>query len=315
MAIEPQAIPAEDVMFMSRAIQLAREGWYTTHPNPRVGCVIVRDGRIVGEGFHHRTGEPHAEIHALRQAGTSARGATVYTTLEPCNHQGRTPPCSKALIEAGVGRVMVAMQDPDLRVSGTGLIQLEAGGVKTACGLLESEARALNPGFIRRMEQHRPWIRIKSAMSLDGRTATASGESRWITNLAARTDVQHWRAQADALLTGVNSVLADDPAFNVRLSALELGIEGVVRQPVRVILDSHLRTPPEAQILTTGRVLLVCLPDADPCRRALLEARGADIRVLPEWKGKLDLAALFSELAVTVKYDSYWPMILPLMFV
>ncbi|MGL4185965.1 MAG: bifunctional diaminohydroxyphosphoribosylaminopyrimidine deaminase/5-amino-6-(5-phosphoribosylamino)uracil reductase RibD, partial [Thiotrichaceae bacterium] len=219
---------------MALALQLAKRGLYTTQPNPRVGCVIVKQGQIVGEGWHERAGEPHAEVYALQQAAEQARDADVYVTLEPCAHFGRTPPCANALVQAGVKRVVVAMLDPNPLVSGKGLAILQQAGIETAIGLLETEARALNPGFISVMQRKRPYIRLKSAMSLDGRTAMVSGESVWITGEAARRDVQFWRAQAGAVLTGINTVLFDDPSLNVRLTAAELGIQGNVRQPVRV---------------------------------------------------------------------------------
>ncbi|MQU18296.1 bifunctional diaminohydroxyphosphoribosylaminopyrimidine deaminase/5-amino-6-(5-phosphoribosylamino)uracil reductase RibD, partial [Pseudomonas helleri] len=194
---------------MARAIELARNGLYTTHPNPRVGCVIVRDGQIVGEGWHVRTGEPHAEVHALRAAGALARGATAYVTLEPCSHHGHTPPCADGLVNAGVARVVAAMQDPNPEVAGRGLKRLSDAGIDVRCGVLENEARALNPGFLKRMEHGLPFVRVKMAMSLDGRTAMANGESQWITGPAARSAVQRLRAQASVVLTGADTVLAD----------------------------------------------------------------------------------------------------------
>ncbi|APZ44498.1 bifunctional diaminohydroxyphosphoribosylaminopyrimidine deaminase/5-amino-6-(5-phosphoribosylamino)uracil reductase RibD [Acidihalobacter ferrooxydans] len=283
---------------MARALQLARHGLYTTHPNPRVGCVIVRDGARVGEGWHARAGEPHAEIHALRAAGARARGAVAYVTLEPCSHHGRTPPCSDALIEAGVARVVAAMQDPNPQVAGQGLARLAAAGVETACGLMAREARALNPGFISRMERARPWVRVKSAMSLDGRTAMASGESQWITGEAARADVQRWRAQADAVMTGRGTVLADDPSLNVRLSAATLAFEGEVRQPLRVVLDTHLRTSPDARLFAApGKVLVLCADTSADARRAALQTRGAEVCAVTAHAQGLDLRAVLHALA------------------
>lgn len=254
----------DDHCYMARALQLARRGWYTTQPNPRVGCVIVRHGQIVGEGWHERAGGLHAEIHALRMAGEAARDADVYVTLEPCSHYGRTPPCVNALLQAGVKRVVAAMVDPNPLVAGNGLRLLAQAGIKTASGLLENEARALNPGFISRMERNRPYVRVKMAMSLDGRTAMESGESVWITGEAARRDVQLLRAQAGAVLTGIGTVLADDPSLNVRLTAEELGIAGKVRQPVRVVLDSALQFPLNAKLLELpGEIrLYTCSHDA-----------------------------------------------------
>lgn len=269
---------ADDHRYMARALQLARRGLYTTHPNPRVGCVIVRNGQIVGEGWHERAGEPHAEVHALRRAGEAAHGATAYVTLEPCSHHGRTPPCANALVQAGVKRVVTAMVDPNPLVAGNGLKLLQAAGIETASGLLESEARALNPGFISRMERNRPYIRLKMAMSLDGRTAMESGESVWVTGDAARRDVQFLRAQAGAILTGIGTILADDPSLNVRLTAEELGIEGEVRQPIRVVLDSELRFPLNARLLTIPGETLIYTCSTNDDKIAQLEQAGARIR-------------------------------------
>lgn len=269
---------ADDHRFMARALQLARFGLYTTHPNPRVGCVIVCDGQIVGEGWHKRAGEPHAEIHALRMAAEAARGADVYVTLEPCSHFGRTPPCANALMQAGVGRVVAAMVDPNPLVAGNGLRLLEQAGIATASGLLESEARALNPGFITRMERNRPFVRVKMAMSLDGRTAMASGESVWITGEAARRDVQFLRAQAGAVLTGIGTVLTDDPSLNVRLTPAELGIADDVRQPLRVVLDTALRFPLGAKLLSLPGQTLIYTCSADRQKIAQLQQAGVNIR-------------------------------------
>jgi len=229
---------AADHAFMARAIRLAEKGLYSTRPNPRVGCVIVNSGDVIGEGFHIQAGGPHAEIHALRKAGASAQGSTVYVTLEPCSHHGRTPPCADALIEAGVQRVMVAMSDPNPEVAGQGLERLRAAGIEVNCGLLESEAAALNPGFIKRMRCGRPWLRVKLAMSLDGRTAMASGESQWITGEAARQDVQRLRARSCAILTGAGTVREDNPSLNVRLNAEQLARPVADDQPLRVILSA-----------------------------------------------------------------------------
>ncbi len=263
---------------MARALQLARHGLYTTHPNPRVGCVIARDGQIVGEGWHERTGQAHAEVHALAMAGTQAQGADVYVSLEPCSHFGRTPPCAEALVQAGVKRVVAAMVDPNPQVAGRGLARLQQAGIDTAFGLLAEEARTLNPGFISAMERQRPFVRMKMAMSLDGRTAMASGESVWITGAAARQDVQHWRAQAGAILTGIGTVLMDTPSLNVRLNAAELGIKGAVRQPVRVILDSKLRLPADAPLLQLAGEVRVYTCNPDPEKQARLEQAGVRVR-------------------------------------
>lgn len=286
-----------DIRHMARALQLARRGLYTTDPNPRVGCVMVRDGEVVGEGFHARAGEPHAEILALRQAGEAARGATVYVTLEPCAHFGRTPPCADALIAAGVGRVVAAMVDPNPRVAGQGLARLAQAGIETASGVLEAEARALNPGFISRMERGRPYVRVKLAMSLDGRTAMANGESRWITGEAARRDVQRLRARAGAILTGMGTVRADDPGLDVRLTADELGIEGPVRQPLRVVLDTRLACTPGAKLFTLGGPVLVLTAVEDSARHGALQARGAEVQAVASDAQGLDLHAVMALLA------------------
>ncbi|MBE9567243.1 MAG: bifunctional diaminohydroxyphosphoribosylaminopyrimidine deaminase/5-amino-6-(5-phosphoribosylamino)uracil reductase RibD [Proteobacteria bacterium] len=241
-----------DVEYMQRALQLARKGRYTTDPNPRVGCVIVRDGTIVGEGWHQCTGEPHAEIHALEQAGDAASGATVYVTLEPCSHTGKTPPCANALVKGGVKKVVAAMLDPNPLVAGRGLIRLHQAGIETDNGLLEAQALELNRGFIKRMKAGRPFVRVKLAMSLDGRTAMASGESKWISSDASRIDVQRMRAESSAILTGMGTVVADDPSMDVRLSVDELGIASFadeVRQPLRVVLDSHFAMPEDVKII------------------------------------------------------------------
>jgi len=243
---------ATDYQFMARAIQLAQRGIYTTHPNPRVGCVITRQDEIVGEGWHMRAGEPHAEIHALNAAGGKSVGATAYVTLEPCSHVGRTPPCADALIKAGMSRVVIAMQDPDPRVAGEGIARLKAAGLEVEVGMLQAEAAALNPGFISRQARGRPFIRCKLAMSLDGRTAMASGESKWITSSAARQDVQRLRARSDAIMTGIGTMLADDPQLDVRsegIDELHVVLAGEAQPPMRVIVDSTLRTPMASRTL------------------------------------------------------------------
>ena len=238
---------SSDVEYMQHAIRLAKKGLYTTDPNPNVGCVIVKNNEIVGEGWHRRAGEPHAEVNALEQAGSQANDATVYVTLEPCSHTGKTPPCAEALIKAGVKKVIAAMVDPNPLVAGNGLKKLEEADIETQSGLLESQARELNPGFIKRMESGRPFVRVKLAMSLDGRTAMASGESQWISGEASRYDVQRLRATSSAVLTGIDTVLFDDPSMNVRLSADQLDVEQV-RQPKRIILDSQLRMRSDVKI-------------------------------------------------------------------
>jgi len=282
---------AEDHAHMAHALRLAERGLGTATPNPRVGCVLVREGRVVGEGWHERAGGPHAEVHALRAAGAAARGATAYVTLEPCSHHGRTPPCAHALIDAGVARVVAAMADPNPVVAGRGLELLTLAGVRVEAGLLEAAARELNIGFVSRMSRGRPWVRVKTAASLDGKTALLNGESKWITGEAARADVHRWRARACALLTGVGTVLSDDPQMNVR------GVE-TPRQPLKVVVDSRLRTPPGAKVLQGGGALLVC-QDADAAAdrlEALLRA-GATVLELPGPGGRPDLALLMEELA------------------
>lgn len=280
-----------DQQHMARALQLAARGLYTTDPNPRVGCVLVRDDEVVGEGWHQRAGEGHAEYIALQAAGPRAQGSTAYVTLEPCCHHGRTPPCTDALIEAGVTRVVAAMQDPNVRVAGGGLAQLHNAGIEVSCGLMEAEARALNPGFIRRMEEGRPHVRLKLAMSLDGRTALANGDSRWITGEDARQDVQTLRARSSAILTGINTVLADDPSLNVRLPDTR-------RQPLRVILDGDLRTPPTARLLGLPGEVLIFTTSDDPQRSAHLQANGARVVTVAGSPDGLALDAVMRELAL-----------------
>ena len=243
-----------DARYMARALELARRGRFTTTPNPNVGCVIVRDGTIVGEGWHQRAGEPHAEVHALRMAGEQARGATAYVTLEPCSHHGRTPPCCDALIAAGVSRVVAAMQDPNPQVAGRGLWRLQQAGIEVSHGLMMAEAEALNRGFLKRMRTGVPWIQLKLGASLDGRTAMASGESKWITSAAARRDVQQFRAQSSAILTSSATVLADDPSLTVRADELSDSVlqqldTQTLRQPVRVVVDSQQRVTPQHRLI------------------------------------------------------------------
>ena len=279
---------AADHDFMARALRLAELGLYTTTPNPRVGCLIVSDGRLVGEGWHYSAGAPHAEINARQVAGSAAHGATVYVSLEPCGHHGRTPPCAQALIAAGVSRVVAAMQDPNPRVAGRGLALLKDAGIACECGLLESEARELNIGFVARMTRGRPWVRVKIAASLDARTALENGASQWITGPAARLDGQRWRARACAILSGIGTVRADDPQLNVR------DVE-TPRQPLKVVVDSRLELPLQARVLDGGGVLLASASDAGK-RAEALRARGAEVLPLPDAAGKVDLAALLAEL-------------------
>jgi len=283
---------AVDARHMARALKLAARGLNTTDPNPRVGCVIVRDGAVLGEGFHERAGGPHAELAAIAAAAGDVRGATVYVTLEPCSHHGRTPPCADALVSAGVRRVVYACHDPNPRVNGGGAARLAAAGVEVSGGVLEAAARALNPGFLSRMERGRPWVRVKLAASVDGRTALANGESRWITGEAARQDVHRWRARASAVLAGSGTVLRDDPRLDVRLPEAS-------RQPLRVVVDSSLATPPAARVLAPpGEAVLLAEQGADPGRARALESAGARIEWLPPAAtGGVDLRAALSRLA------------------
>jgi len=292
-----------DYQYMARALQLAEQGLYTTDPNPRVGSVLVRDGEIVGEGFHARAGEPHAERHALAAAGDRARGATAYVTLEPCSHTGRTGPCADALVAAGVARVVAAMEDPNPQVAGNGMQTLAAAGIETASGLLEADARALNPGFISRMTRQRPYLRIKIAASVDGRTAMASGESQWITGPAAREDVQRLRARSSAVITGVGTVLADRPSYTVRPQQWALtdyqqhsGGSDRVRQPLRVILDRTLQTPPDVPVVSAPGHCLLVAGEQHPGRQNALESAGAEVMLLPASGSGIDLQQLLIEL-------------------
>jgi diaminohydroxyphosphoribosylaminopyrimidine deaminase/5-amino-6-(5-phosphoribosylamino)uracil reductase len=281
---------------MARALELARRGLHTTHPNPRVGCVIVRRGEVVGEGFHERAGGPHAEIVALEQAGARARGADAYVTLEPCCHFGRTGPCTEALKAAGVGRVVVAMEDPNPKVGGQGVAALRAAGIAVDVGLMEDEAALLNRGFVSRMGRGRPFVTLKLAMSLDGRTAMGSGESRWITGDAARADAHRLRAEAGAVMTSVETVLADDPELSVRL------VE-TARQPDRIVLDTQLRTPLDARVwdapasagVTARRIVVAVRPPAD--RVEALRARGVEVvLVATTHDSRVDLASALATL-------------------
>ena len=290
---------AADIKYMARAIQLANKGKYTTHPNPRVGCVIVKDDQIIGEAYHQRAGQPHAEINALSDCGNvSTKGATAYVTLEPCSHTGKTPPCANALLKAGVSRVVVAMQDPNPQVLGQGITRLKEAGVVVQVGVLEAQAQQLNHGFIKRMQQGLPWVRLKLAMSLDGRTAMASGESKWITGAEARQDVQRLRASADAILTGIGTVLADDPSLNVRLSADDLGIEGEVLQPKRVIVDSALKTPLDAKLFKLKGDTVIATLSKDMTLHQQFQEQGAEIISFEvEQNNRLPLKAVLEKLA------------------
>ena len=288
------AFSANDHTYMTRALQLAEQGLYSTQPNPRVGCVIVKEGKIIGEGAHIKAGDSHAEVFAIQQAGDDAKAATLYVTLEPCNHTGRTPPCTHALLKAGITKVIVAMQDPNPLVAGSGLAHLQAHNIEVASGLMQAQAEALNPGFISRMTRKQPFIRCKIAASLDGKTALNNGASQWITSEPARRDVQLWRARSCAILTGIGTVLADNPSMTVRDIATH-------RQPLKVIVDSQLQTPIDAKILQGGNVLIAFANDAQNKSAALIEA-GAQLLCIPTSKDlnhptKVCLKTLLSHLA------------------
>ena len=293
---------ADDAAWMARALQLAAYGLYTTGANPRVGCVLVRDGHLIGEGWHERSGEAHAEVMALRDAacrGQDAKGATAYVTLEPCAHHGKTPPCADALIQAGVARVVAAMTDPNPLVAGQGLARLQKSGIAVASPLMSTEAEALNVGFVKRMRTGLPWVRLKMAGSLDGRSALANGQSQWITGPEARADGHRYRARAQAIITGVGTLIADDPQLTVR------DVPGPVSQAtgealaltaqLRVVLDSHLRIPVSAKILQGG--CLVATASTDPDKTRVLEAAGVEVVVVPDAYGRVDLQALLQHLA------------------
>ena len=274
---------------MARALVLAERGRETATPNPNVGCVIARGGRILGEGWHARAGEPHAEAMALAACGEGAEGATVYLTLEPCSHHGRPPPCADALVAARVARVVASLEDPNLLVKGKGFDRLRSAGIRVETGLLAAQAREAHLGFLSRMERGRPWLRLKCAASLDGRVALANGESRWITGEAARRDVHALRARSCAMLTGIGTVLRDDPQLTVRHVPCS-------RQPRRVVIDSRLELPPGARILA-GEPPLVLTVSEDRARRQALEARGAEVVTVPAEGAKTDLAAVARLLA------------------
>ena len=288
-----------DHQFMSEALAEAQKALYLSNPNPRVGCLIVKDGQVIGRGFTQKVGEAHAEVQALADAqsqGVDPSGSTVYVTLEPCNHTGRTPPCVDALIAAKPAKVIVAMSDPNPLVAGKGLESLRVSGIEVHCGLLESEAQALNRGFISRMTRGLPWVRMKIAASLDGKTALPDGKSQWITGPLARADGHHWRAQACAIVTGVGTVKEDDPSLNVREVV-------TARQPVRIIIDSKLETPSNSKILNNldqSKVLIVCANLDSTERRDKAKAftdRGIEVIAMANAFGKVDLPKLFSYLA------------------
>ncbi|MCM2131876.1 bifunctional diaminohydroxyphosphoribosylaminopyrimidine deaminase/5-amino-6-(5-phosphoribosylamino)uracil reductase RibD [Larsenimonas rhizosphaerae] len=288
-----------DALYMAHALRLAERGRYTTAPNPCVGCVLVRDGQIVGEGWHLWVGENHAEVNALHDAGDQARGATAYVTLEPCSHHGRTPPCSQALVDAGIVRLVVAMQDPNPQVAGRGFRMCEDAGIEIVRGVLEADAMALNRGFVARMTGRRPFTRLKMAMSMDGRTAMASGESQWITGPAARDEVQRLRALSSAVVTGIDSILYDDSRLTVRLPeagepAVPVPVGRPYRQPLRVVVDTHLRMPVAARCLSEPGRTLIATISTDETKRQVLERAGASCIVLPATPdGQVDLEALW----------------------
>ena len=282
------SIVQTDIFYMARAIQLAKKGMYTSSPNPYVGCVIVKDNQTIAEGFTQVAGQAHAEVHALKNATQSVANATAYVTLEPCSHTGKTPPCADALIKAGISRVVIAMLDPNPKVSGNGVKKLSDAGIEVIVGVLEEQARTLNRGFFKRMEKGLPFVRIKMAMSLDGKTAMASGESQWITGSEARYDVQRLRAQADAILTGSGTVLDDDPSLNVRIKPRDISLENKeiteLKQPLRVVLDSDLKINKSAKMLgLSGKTLIyTCNPDSPKIQQ--LNQKNTEVKVLAETK-------------------------------
>ena len=279
---------------MATALKLAARGLYSPHPNPRVGCVISRGQNILGRGWHEFAGSPHAEIAALRDAGEDLQGSTAYITLEPCSHHGRTPPCTGALLSAGVSRVVVASADPNPQVNGQGLMELRNAGLAVETGLMAVEAEALNPGFFMRMRKGRPWVRVKTAISLDGRTALGNGDSKWISSEVSRRDVQKWRARSSAVLTGIGTVLADNPAMNARLGSQDG--QALDRQPVRIFADSRWRTPPDSRILADPATAIIA-GTRDVAVPPELEATGAQCISLPATAGRTDLVVLLSRLA------------------
>jgi diaminohydroxyphosphoribosylaminopyrimidine deaminase / 5-amino-6-(5-phosphoribosylamino)uracil reductase len=283
------AFSAADHDLMARALRLAERGLFTTTPNPRVGCLVVKDGRVAGEGWHERAGLAHAEVIALQQAGAAAAGADLYVTLEPCAHHGRTPPCSDAVIRAGVRRVVAAMQDPNPLTAGKGYAALRAAGIVVEEGLLAEEAHALNVGFVARFTRGRPWVRLKVAASLDGKTALLSGESQWITGAEARADAHAWRARSCVVMTGVGTLKDDNPRLSVR--AVD-----TTRQPVKVLVDSQMNAPLDAHLFSEGQTLVFAAIE-HAGKSAALRGRNAEVIVLPDAGGKVDLALMMRELA------------------
>ncbi|MEH8017875.1 bifunctional diaminohydroxyphosphoribosylaminopyrimidine deaminase/5-amino-6-(5-phosphoribosylamino)uracil reductase RibD [Rheinheimera muenzenbergensis] len=299
---------ASDAAFMAQAIQLAALGCYTTSPNPNVGAVLVNNGIVIGTGYHKQAGGPHAEVFALREAGAAAQGATCYVTLEPCSHYGRTPPCAEALIAAGVARVVIAMQDPNPQVAGRGVAMLRAAGITVETGLLHTQARALNPGFLSRMERQRPYVQLKLAASLDGRTALANGDSKWLTGAAARADVQHYRAQSCAVLSTATTVIADNARLNLRPEQLEHSVarleNGELRLPKRVILDRNGLLDGKLAIFADGGEVLLCVSKVENSRQLPNIAR--QIHCPLDSNAQFDIPALLEHLAVREQINTLW---------
>jgi len=289
-----------DREFMSRALELAAKGRYTASPNPTVGCVLVRDASAIGEGYTRPAGGNHAEVEALGDLSKAATsGATAYVTLEPCSHTGKTGPCVDALINAEISRVVIACEDPNPKVAGQGIKLLEQAGIEVACGLFEDQAREINRGFIKRQEHGTPWVLVKMAASLDGRTAMASGQSQWITTPASRKDVQRLRAATCAIITGIGTQMMDDPSLTVRINNDDVGVEDSLRQPLRVVVDSRMQMSPESRMLAQpGDTLIATLDQSEQREKALaLKAAGADVVFLPALDGHVDLQQLLLELA------------------
>lgn len=291
----------DDYRFMAQAIKQAEKGCYSTKPNPRVGCVLVKAGEVIGQGAHIKAGSAHAEVNAIAASNQPTIGATAYVTLEPCSHHGKTPPCCEALIKAGVTRVVVAMQDPNPQVAGKGISTLKQAGITVEVGLLEQQAQELNKGFIKRMQQGLPWVVCKMAQSLDGRTAMASGESQWITGAPARRIVQQMRGHSGAIITGVETVLLDNPSLNFRLkeSGLEgdIAIKATIEQPIRVIVDSQMRTPLEAKIITSPGRVIIATAINDISLQQSFDELGVEVKMFPNAEGQVDLVALLNYLA------------------
>ena len=288
---------SNDHAYMAQALRLAKKGLYTTRNNPRVGCVVVKQDEIIGQGFHAYPGQAHAEINALNDVQGTAEDSTVYVTLEPCAHQGKTPPCINALINAKVKRVVAAMQDPNPLVNGTGLKYLQENNINTTCNILNMEAAELNKGFIQRVTAGRPYVTIKSAISLDGKTALQSGESKWISSAESRLDVQKLRARSCAILTGIDTILADDPRMTVRLSKHELGIDQNIQQPKRIILDTQLRIPTNAKILNQAEDVIIYTCSKNNEKLETLNALNVEVVQLSSVHQHVDLTAVLEDLA------------------